>query len=85
MYKHHLRKKFSHEEKVDPKILVVDEIFIRKGHTYLTLVADWDSGRVLWVVTGRSYETLKQFFDSLSDTQRASLMAVAMDMWNPQH
>jgi len=83
IHKHHLREKFSHEEKVNPKVLVIDEISIRKGHTYLTLVAIWDSGRVLWVGKGRSYEALKQFFDSLSDTQRASIMAVAMDMWDP--
>lgn len=83
IHKFYLKEKFLHEEIGNPKILVVDEISIRKGHTYLTLVADWESGRVLWVGDGRSYGALKQFFNSLSDAQKTSIMAIAMDMWDP--
>ena len=32
---------------------------------------------------GRRYETLKAFFDSLSEKQKQSIEAVAMDTWDP--
>jgi transposase len=83
IHKHHLQEKFSATPIGNPTILLVDEIAIRKGHTYLTLIADWDQGRILWVGEGRKYETLKEFFDSLSGEQKDSLWAIAMDMWDP--
>ena len=60
-----------------PKILLVDEIAMRKGHTYLTLIADWEQGKILWVGEGRKYVTIKEFFDSLSEEQKGSLWAIA--------
>ena len=62
---------------------MVDEISIRKRHTYLTLVVDWESGRVVWIGEGRKYSMFKEFFNSLSDEQRGSILAIAMDMWDP--
>jgi transposase len=83
IHKRHLQEKFSAKPIGNPKILLVDEIAMRKGHTYLTLIADWDEGRILWVGEGRKYETVKEFFDSLSEEQKGSLWAIAMDMWDP--
>ncbi len=83
IHKNHLIDVFSRADVCISRILVVDEISIRKGHQYLTIIADWDSGRVLWTGEGRKYETLKGFFDSLSDKQRSSIEAIAMDMWDP--
>jgi transposase len=83
IHKRHLKDKFSKEDIGKPKILLVDEIAIKKGHTYLTLIADWESGRVLWVGEGRRYETLRDFFVSLTDEQLESIWAIAMDMWDP--
>jgi len=56
IHKRYLQEKFSHEDIGYPRIIVVDEISIRKRHNYLTVIADWDSGRVLWVGEGRRYE-----------------------------
>ena len=83
IHKRFLKEKFSHEERGSPRILVIDEISIKKRHRYLTIIADWESGRVRGVVEGRSYESLRGFFVSLSDTERSSIEAVAMDMWDP--
>jgi len=63
--------------------LAVDEIAIRKGHEYLTVVIDHETGRVLWMGRDRRQETLERFFDSMTQEQRASLEAIAMDMWKP--
>jgi transposase len=83
VHKRFLQQKYSHEERGSPKILLVDEISIRKRHRYLTIIADWESGRVLGVAEGRSYESLRDFFTSLSEAQRSSIEAIAMDMWDP--
>jgi len=64
-------------------VLAVDEIAIRKGHDYMTVVIDHDTGRVLWMGSDRRQETLQGFFDSMSKAQRQALKAIAMDMWQP--
>jgi transposase len=83
IHKRSLQQKYSHEERGSPRILVVDEISIRKRHRYMSIIADWESGRVLGVGEGRSAESLKRFFASLSEKQRSHIKAVAMDMWDP--
>lgn len=65
------------------RILAVDEIAIRKGHRYLTVVLDYLSGHVVFVGKDRKAKTLKQFFNKLSVGQRTAIEAVAMDMWDP--
>jgi transposase len=83
IHKQYLREKFSHEDIGYPRLLAVDEVSLKKRHHYLTLIINWEIGRVLWVGEGRKYETLKEFFDSLSEDQRNSVQAIAMDMWDP--
>lgn len=65
------------------RILAVDEIAVRRGHQYLTVVLDYLSGRVLFVGKDRKAETLIDFFEQMSPVQRESIEAVAMDMWDP--
>lgn len=83
IHKEHLKEKFADEDIGHPRLLAVDEISLKKRHRYLTLIINWETGRVLWVGEGRKYETLKEFFDFLSEEQRKSIQAIAMDMWNP--
>ncbi len=83
IHKRHLLDKFSGEGIGKPRFLAVDEISLKKRHRYLTVVVNWETGRVLWIGEDRRYETLKEFFDSLTDKQRESIEAIAMDMWDP--
>lgn len=62
------------------RLLAVDEIAVRKGHRYLTIVLELLEGRVVWVGPGRDEAALCAFFEELSPEQRASVVAVAMDM-----
>jgi transposase len=57
----------------------VDEVSYRRRHRYLTVVADHDSGRIVWVRKGRNSATLQAFFDELGD-RRQSIRAVSIDM-----
>ena len=65
------------------RILAVDEIAVRRGHQYLTVVIDYLSGRVVFVGKDRKADTLISFFDQMSPKQRRAIEAVAMDMWDP--
>jgi len=64
-------------------ILAIDEIALRKGHNYMTVVIDYETGRVVWMGEGRSKQTLLAFFDGMTDQQKEALEAVYMDMHKP--
>jgi transposase len=59
--------------------IAIDEIAIRKGQDYMTVVLDLDTGHVLFAAEGKDAECLKPFFARLRYA-RAKLEAVAMDM-----
>jgi transposase len=61
----------------------VDEKAHRKGHQYLTVVSDHDTGNVEYVAEGRTKESLAGFYATLTQEQREVLQIVAMDMWEP--
>lgn len=59
----------------------IDEVSWRKGHRYLTVVADHDrGGAVVWAGEGRSAATVACFFDELGPERTAQLTAVSCDM-----
>lgn len=60
--------------------LGVDEISYKRGHQYLTVVADHDNGRVLHVAKGRNKAALQGFFDELGPQRCAQVRAISMDM-----
>lgn len=57
----------------------VDEISYRRGHRYLTNVADHATGGIIWSAPGRSGHTLGEFSELLGD-RNASIRAVSIDM-----
>ena len=65
------------------RILAVDEIAVKKGHRYMTVVLDYLTGRVVWMGEGRDKETLERFFNGMTPEQKVKIEAVAMDMWEP--
>ena len=59
----------------------IDEVAYRKGHRYLTVVADHDrAGAVVWAGEGMSSATLERFFDALGAARAARLQAASMDL-----
>ena len=63
--------------------LGVDEKAIAKRHRYLTIVADLDRSRVLYLADDRKQASLDGFWPTLTPAQREGITAVAMDMWEP--
>jgi transposase len=80
---HFLEEEFGETDCSGLRILAIDEISLRKRHHYLTVVMDYETGRVVWLGEGRSEATLSGFFRGMSDEQREKIEAVAMDMWDP--
>ncbi len=59
----------------------VDGVSYRKGHRYLTVVADHDrDGAVEWAGENRSAATLSRFFAELGPERCARLEAISVDM-----
>jgi transposase len=81
--KFYLERDYGQPDYKDLRILAVDEISIRKGQNYLTVVLDFLTGRVVFVGKKRKAKTLKRFFNKLTAKQRRAIEAVAMDMWDP--
>ena len=57
----------------------IDEISHLKGHNYLTVVVDHDSGRLVWVKAGRSKKTVEASFDDLGSERCAKIRLVSAD------
>ena len=57
----------------------IDEISYKKGHKYLTIVVDHDSGRLVWAAPGRDRATLTRFFTALGAERAAALTHVSGD------
>jgi len=65
------------------RLLAVDEIAVKRGHRYMTVVIDYQTGRVVWMGQGRRKETLLGFFAGMTAQQKSRIEAIAMDMWRP--
>jgi len=79
-FKRHLRRRLKKRSLKSVRLIAVDEFAIRKGHQYMTVVLDLESGQILHAAEGRSAESLIPFLRRLK-AARAPLEAIAMDMW----
>lgn len=67
-----------------PKAIGIDEISIRKGHTYRIVVSDLIRGRPIWFGgADRSEDSMRQFYDWLFDAKTKGIRLAVMDMWKP--
>lgn len=80
--KHFLQLEFGRTDCDGLRIMAIDEISLTHGQQgYMTVVLDYLSGRVVWMGEGRKAETLDTFFNGMTDEQKQTIEAVAMDMW----
>jgi transposase len=67
-----------------PKVIGIDEISIRKGHTYRIVVSDLIRGRPIWFGgEDRSEASMGQFYLWLGKKKAAGIRLAVMDMWKP--
>jgi transposase len=77
--KRYLTDKFSNPCLKDVHTIAIDEISVRKGHQYLTVVLDMESGAVIFVGDGKGADALEPFWKRIGHS-KAKINAVAMDM-----
>ena len=58
----------------------IDEISYKRGHRFLIVVVDHDTGHLVWAGPGRNDAALEVFFDELGDERAAQLTHVSADM-----
>jgi transposase len=74
-----LQRRFGKPKLKHLRRIAIDEISIGKGHRYVTLVLDLDSGAVVYVGPGKGTEALTAFWKRLRSSG-AKVEAVATDM-----
>ena len=74
-----LTRRFSRPCLKNVKRIAIDEISVLKGHRYMTVVLDMDTGAVIFVGDGKGGDALDPFWKKLRRS-KARVKAVAMDM-----
>ncbi|EQD51931.1 transposase IS204/IS1001/IS1096/IS1165 family protein, partial [mine drainage metagenome] len=69
----------AHDPFSDLRRIGIDEISYKRGHRYLTICVDHDSGRLVWAAVGRDKATLNGFFDLLGDERCQEIRLVSAD------
>ena len=77
--KRSLSKRFRKIKLKHLRQIAIDELSIGRGHRYLTVVLDLESGAVVFVGDGKGAEALNPFWERLKRAC-AKIEAVAMDM-----
>jgi transposase len=82
--KQYMRAQLAKAGTPGPKVIGIDEISIRKGHTYRIVVSDLLRARPIWFGgADRSEASMAQFYDWLGEKKSRSIRLAVMDMWKP--
>ena len=82
--KQYMREQLRRVGTPGPKVIGIDEISIRKGHTYRIVVSDLLRRRPIWFGgTDRSEASLALFFQELGIKKCRGIYLAVMDMWKP--
>jgi transposase len=82
--KQYMREQIRRAGTPGPQVIGIDEISIRKGHTYRILVSDLIRLRPIWFGgKDRSEASMEEFFLGLGAKRSAKIRLAVMDMWRP--
>jgi transposase len=80
--KQYMREQLRRVGLPGPKVIGVDEISIRKGHTYRIVVSDLLRHRPIWFGgEDRSEASMDRFFKELGVKKARKIQLAVMDMW----
>jgi len=80
--KQYLREKLRRAGKPNPGVIGIDEVSLRKGHTYRIVVSDLEKRRPIWFGgLDRSEASLDRFFQELGPAKTRNIRLAVMDMW----
>ena len=82
--KQYMRAQLARAGTPGPRRIGIDEISIRKRHTYRIVVSDLDRQRPIWFGgEDRSEASMSQFYASLGEQKSRRIKLALMDMWKP--
>ncbi len=82
MEKQYMREQLRRAGTPAPTVIGIDEISIRKGHTYRIVVSDLRRRRPIWFGgKDRSEESMDEFFQWLGPKKSKKIRLAVMDMW----
>ena len=82
--KQYMRAQLARAGTPGPKAIGIDEISIKKRHTYRIVVSDLIRHRPIWFGgEDRSEASMAQFYDWLGDKKSRGVRLAVMDMWKP--
>ena len=67
-----------------PRVIGIDEVSIRRGHTYRIVVSDLIRRRPIWFGgQNRSEQSMDEFYRWLGPEKSKKIRLIVMDMWKP--
>lgn len=78
IHKKHLAKKWQKRKLRQVRYVAIDEFAVQKGHQYMTVVMDLETGEILHAQEGKSAASVKVFLEKLK--REAKIKAIAADM-----
>lgn len=80
--KEYMQEQLRRNSVAAPGVIGIDEISLRKGHTYRIVVSDLERGRPIWYGgKDRSEESLDIFYEWLGSKKSKKIRLAVMDMW----
>lgn len=74
----------AHPPALHIRAIGVDEVSVKRGHSYRIVVADLDQRRPIWMGgDSRSEADMDRFFDELGSERSGEIALAVMDMWRP--
>ena len=82
--KQYMREQLRRAGTPGPKIIGIDEVSIKKGHTYRIVVSDLVRERPIWFGgVDRSEASMDAFYAWLGPKKSKKIQIAVMDMWKP--
>jgi len=78
--KHYIRQNLDEIPLDDVRIIGMDEVAIKKGHKYFTVIYNLENNQLLRIIEGRDEKVVSKFFEELDDNCK-NIKAAAIDMW----
>lgn len=80
--KEYMREQLRRHPVSAPRAIGIDEISLRKGHTYRIVVSDLERGRPIWFGgEDRSEASMDAFYAWLGSRKTGEIRLAVMDMW----
>lgn len=75
-----LKRMVQSYEIPNPINISIDEKSFKKGHSYVTIITDTDTKKVIWVSTGNTRASVDEFFIILGKERCAKIETVSKDL-----